>query len=212
MIFVRPKGVEVSEEEPRLQVGRYTVSQELFGKGFPFVGGPCHCTATCCEGGVYADVTEREKVMTNKEMIKQYMDETQSTNDSEWFEEVEFDDADFPSGRCVGTRVINDKCAFLDKHGRCSLQVAASAEGLGRWALKPLFCILYPIEVSGNVIGFDDLLQDEQPCCSISEQNEVPVYQACREELIHLLGTEGYHTMEDHYRRYHTADVMKGRA
>lgn len=211
-MFERPREIKVSEERVSLQVGRYVVSPELFEKGFPLVGGPCHCTAVCCEGGVYADVAERNSVMENMEMVKQYMDETQSANESDWFEEVEFDDPDFPSGRCVGTRIINDKCAFLDKQGRCSLQVAATAEGLGRWALKPLFCILYPIEVSENAIGFDDLLQDEQPCCSIGDLNEVPVYRACREELIHLIGTDGYQAMENHYQRFYASDAMKGRS
>ena len=76
------------------------------------------------------------------------MDETQTADPAHWFEPEEQDDDDFPSGRCVGTRVLNDKCAFLDRFGRCTLQVAATrVRGLHRWALKPLFCILYPIEI-----------------------------------------------------------------
>jgi hypothetical protein len=133
-------------------------------------------------------------------MIRKYMDETQSTDDAEWFEAREFEDADFPSGRCVGTREIANKCTFLDKAGRCTLQVAAMKEGMHKWALKPLFCILYPIEISNHLVGFDDLLQDDQPCCSVSSDFDVPLFEACKEELLHLVGEAGFARMQEYYR------------
>ncbi|MCK7528343.1 MAG: hypothetical protein MZV64_67625 [Ignavibacteriales bacterium] len=49
------------------------------------------------------------------------MDETQSKDIDEWFEEPE-EDEDFESGVAVGTEIINDKCTFLDKNGLCTLQ------------------------------------------------------------------------------------------
>jgi hypothetical protein len=148
---------------------------------------------------VYADVREKENILNHKEMIRKYMDETQVTDEALWFEDRESDDADFQSGRCVGTREINDKCAFLDKRGRCTLQVAATEEGMHKWALKPLFCILYPIEISNNVVSFDDMLQDEQPCCSIGPDFQVPLFEACRAELVHLVGEDGFRIMQEHF-------------
>jgi hypothetical protein len=43
------------------------------------------------------------------------------------------------------------------------------------------------------------MLQDEQACCSVHAGFAVPVFEACKEELIHLVGEEGYHLMEHHY-------------
>jgi len=148
---------------------------------------------------VYADVKERDNILAHKDVVKKYMDESQTTDESLWFEPNEFEDADFPSGRCIGTREINRKCAFLDKQGRCILQVAATAEGMHKWALKPLFCVLFPIEISNGVIGFDDLLQDDQDCCSARSDFEVPLLQACKEELTHLLGSERYRRLQSLY-------------
>jgi hypothetical protein len=128
------------------------------------------------------------------------MDETQSTDEANWFDHDVEDDPDFPSGKCVGTQVINDKCAFLDRQGRCSIQVAATAEGLHRWAWKPLYCILFPIEISDRVISFDDMLQDQQPCCSVRNEFDVPLFEACRDELVHLLGEDGFSEIRNQYR------------
>jgi hypothetical protein len=191
------------DEENNLRVKGYTMSPILFEKGFPSGGGPCSCTSVCCEGGVYADVRERDNILLHKEMIRKYMDETQITDELLWFEEVEQEDADFPSGRCVGTREINNKCAFLDRSGRCSIQVASASEGMHKWALKPLFCILYPIEITDKVVSFDEMLQDEQSCCSVTPDFSTPVFEGCKEELVHLVGEDGYRMMMDHYASKH---------
>jgi hypothetical protein len=182
-----------------LRINGLTVSDELFTKGFARGQGPCNCTSWCCEGGVYTDLKERDRILEHKEMIKRYMDETQSRDEREWFEEEEHEDKDFPSGRCQGTEEINRKCAFLDKNGRCSIQLAATEEGMDRWTLKPLYCILFPIEVSDHVLAFDEMLQDDQPCCTIQEEFDVPLFRACRDELVHLVGEDGYRHMEEHY-------------
>jgi hypothetical protein len=154
----------------------------------------------CCQHGVYADVKERDRILDHREAIKKSMDETQTQDEALWFEQQEEEDSDFPSGRCVGTSVVNGKCAFLDKLGRCSVQVAAVAEGLHRWAIKPTFCILFPLEISDGVVGFDDLLDEEQSCCSINSAFDVPLFEACKDELTHILGEEGYGELEGFYR------------
>jgi|WetSurMetagenome_2_1015567.scaffolds.fasta_scaffold556766_2 hypothetical protein len=182
-----------------LRVKQYTISPELYHKGYPHGHSPCMCTSVCCQHGVYADVKERDRILEHRDLIKKYMDETQSKNELHWFEHEELTDADFSSGRCVGTEVVNNKCAFLDKAGRCSIQVATTSEGRDRWELKPIFCILFPIEISNNVIGFDDLLDDEQPCCSIDATFDTPMFRACKDELVHLLGEDGYQQIEEYY-------------
>jgi hypothetical protein len=186
-------------DSAELRIKQYIISPELYQKGYRGGRSPCTCTSVCCQDGVYADVKERDRILEHREMIKKYMDETQTKDESLWFEPHEEEDSDFESRRCVGTQVVNGKCAFLDKFGRCSIQVAAAEEGMHRWALKPTFCILFPLEISNNVIRFDDLLDEEQSCCSIDAEFDVPMFRACKDELIHILGEDGYSKLETFY-------------
>jgi len=182
-----------------LTVKGFSCSPELFEKGFPAGMGPCRCASECCEGGVYADVHERDAILAHKDMIMKSMDETQTRDHQRWFETVEQDDPDYASGRCVGTTEIHGKCAFLDGKGRCSIQVACVEHGMHKWALKPLFCILYPVTIEDRTIGVDDMLQGERPCCSVGSVFDVPFFEGCREELEHLVGEEGFRLIQEHY-------------
>ncbi len=185
--------------EQLLRVGQYSISNEFFEKGYPAGHSPCACTSECCKSGVWMDIKDRDAILSHKEIIKPCMDETQTMDDPQWFESEERSDADFPSGRAVGTQVVNDKCAFLDKAGRCSIQVASVENGMHKWAVKPLYCILFPIEVSNNVVSFDPMLQGEEMCCTVSAVFQVPLYAACKDELGHLLGEDGYRILDEHY-------------
>jgi len=194
----------VSEETSLIELNGYWLSRELFHTGYPAGAGPCNCSAACCSSGVLADLRERDRILAQSEAVKQSMDDSQSTDEWEWFEELVVEDSDYPSGKAVPTKVIGDKCAFLTSNGRCSLQLAAVASGMDKWALKPLYCILYPIVVQNKVVTFDDLMQEDQPCCSVGTAFETPLFEACREELTHLLGIEGYGKLESYYRDGHT--------
>jgi hypothetical protein len=195
------------EQKNLLKVKQYRISNEYFEKGYAAGDGPCNCATRCCHGGVWADVQEHATIMAKKELIKQQMDETQTTDDTHWFEPAPVDDADFPSGKAIGTEVFNDKCVFLDKLGRCAIQLAAVADGKHKWEWKPIYCILFPVEISDNLIGFDPMMQDEQSCCSISDKFETPLYLACKDELTHLLGEDGFRSMDEHY-----ASTVKARS
>jgi len=199
-------------DETTLIVKGYAIAPELFTRGYQEGRGPCSCTSVCCSGGVFADVRERDAILAHKEMIARAFDETQPADPAQWFEAHESEDSDFPSGRCVGTAEYNGKCAFLDRFGRCSIQVASVREGMDRWALKPLYCILFPIEITHNLVSFDDLLQDEQECCSIGEAFATPIFRACRDELIHLLGEDGYAELEAHFEAQYRSRTPAARA
>ena len=194
-----------------VKIKQYTIASELLEKGYPLGGGPCTCSSVCCSHGVFADVKERDLILAHKDMIKKYMDETQPLDESMWFEDHEEDDTDFASGRCVGTQVVNDKCALLDKTGRCSAQVAAASEGMHKWALKPLYCILFPIDIANNKVQFDDMLDDEEKCCSIGPVFETPMFEGCKEELVHLLGSDGYEELDAQYRLRKSASMTEGK-
>lgn len=190
-------------EDNLLKVGQYTISNEFFEKGYSSGNGPCKCSSNCCKGGVWIDIAEHDVIMSKKELIKAQMDETQSTDDVKWFELEVVNDSDFPSGKAIGTEIVNDKCAFLDKVGRCSIQLAAVADGKHKWEWKPFYCILFPVEVTNNVVGFDPMLQGSDMCCTVSSVFETPLFAACKEELIHLLGEDWYCEIESYYASMH---------
>ncbi|MER3522979.1 MAG: DUF3109 domain-containing protein [Ignavibacteria bacterium] len=185
--------------ETRLQIKSFFISNELFEKGYAEGIGPCACTSRCCSSGVWVDEREHDAILQRRELIKQQMDESQSCNEQAWFDGVVEEDSDFPSGRCIGTAVVNDKCAFLDAEGRCSIQRAAVAAGEHPWAWKPLFCVLFPLVIEDSVIGFDPMLQGEEPCCSVSTAYPTPLFRACKAELTYLLGEDGYAQLEEYY-------------
>jgi len=196
----------MSDQSPFLVLDGKTISPTLFTRGYCGEGGPCTCSAACCEGGVYADLQERDAILSHAALIRRHMDETQEGDERKWFESEEYDDPDFNSGRCVGTAVIGGKCAFLDGKGRCSIQVASTAEGLGRWALKPLYCVLYPLEISNAVVDYDPMLHGAHSCCTIGTPFDVPLFEACRAELEHLFTREGVQAMQDHFQRFYHSD------
>jgi hypothetical protein len=200
----------MTTEIPGLRVKGYLMSSQLFSRGFATGHGPCACSSVCCEGGVYADVLERDTILAHKDVVRKYMDESQPLDEAGWFDAESHEDPDFRSGHCIGTEVYNNKCVFLDKLGRCSLQAAAAGEGKHRWAIKPLYCILFPIEISSGVVSFDDLLQGEENCCSTSAEFEVPLFRGCKDELVHLVGEDGYRQMEEHYERARNLTKVAG--
>jgi hypothetical protein len=175
------------------------VADELFERGYGAGAGPCACSADCCSRGAYVDVNERDHVLARAALILPHLDETQSKDPAHWFESEIEADSDYPSGRRVGTQLVHGKCSMLDARRRCSLQVAATAAGLHKWALKPLYCYLFPIEIIDNVVCFNPRDQGRQPCCSVHAEFAVPLFRACREELVQLLGLDGYAALEEHY-------------
>ena len=175
-----------------MRIGKYEIDPVLFEKGFPKGCGPLACESTCCSVGVFADLKEKELILSHKDAVKKYMDETQTTDDSRWFDNEVVGDSDYPSGKAVGTEVFNDKCVFLNKSGMCSLQSAGAGEGMGRWALKPFYCIAFPITVEEGVLTFDDFQQGKTQCCSSIDTKETTLVESCKDELELILGHDGY--------------------
>lgn len=171
--------------------------KELYIKGikidpniFTFKFG-CRCNGECCNYGVYTDLKEHENILANKDKIIPLMDETQSTNISHWFEPAEEDD-DFESGVAVGTEIVNEKCAFLDKNGLCVLQRLALEEGEHKWKYKPIYCVLFPLTIYQNTLTIDDEHIDRLSYCNKFPISDSSIFDACKEELEFFFGKEGF--------------------
>lgn len=184
--------------ETRTIINGYTIDGQLFDLVFTPACGPWTCRGKCCEGGVLVDLSEQQKILNHSALVREYMDGTQPQDSSSWFDEP-VEDVDFPSGRCAGTQEFNSKCVFLNREGRCVLQVAGEAAGMAPWGLKPFYCIAYPIAIENGVVVFDDMLSGQESCCTIHQHLETPgksVIDACEVELSHVLGTSGYEELK----------------
>jgi Fe-S-cluster containining protein len=189
-------------EPPTITVKGYKVDPMLFNHGFPKGCGPYQCDGSCCCDGVWVDLKEKDRILAEKDLIKKYMDDTQNKNHEEWFAEHD-EDPDFPSGAAEGTSLHNNSCVFLNKDGLCVLQLAATKEGRHKWDIKPFYCVLFPVSVAEKTLTFDEHMEESEiSCCNIFPQFSVPMFQACKEEIVYAVGEDGYREIEEHYMKY----------
>ena len=69
-----------------LKIGKYEIDTVLFEKGFGNNCTPYDCDSTCCASGVFLDPADMERVLLHKNEIKNFMDETQTKDESLWFD------------------------------------------------------------------------------------------------------------------------------
>lgn len=150
-----------------------------------------NCNADCCRYGVMADPTERDRILEHRDLVIRYMEPHQEHDPAKWFEEEQVD-RDFPSGKAVGTQARDYGCVFLDSAGRCVLQKAAMAEGMDKFALKPFYCVAYPITIEDGELVIDDAdFVDRPSCCTVVKQGRQTIFEICAEELSFVLGDRG---------------------
>ncbi len=194
-----------------LKIKGFKIDPVLFQKGYCEGRGPWRCTAQCCAGGVYLSQQELRAILCHLDRIREEFDETQTRDVRQWFEPARADE-DFPGGVCVGIRVYNGKCVFLEEQKLCVLQKVKPKGCDQQWGLKPFYCRIYPLSVDQSTITFDRTMMKKAVCCSISSRYAVPVAEACREELTQILGRDGYRTILKHFwRRRHQARPRKRR-
>ena len=167
---------------PNLKVG-----EELFTRRFEAGCSMYKCNGFCCREGVIVDIKHRDRVLAAAPTVLNYMDETQQKDTSQWFEDREEEDPDFPSGACANTRVHNKTCVFLDSNRRCVLQLAEAEIP----NLKPFYCRTYPIVIVDSRLTYDDEHSpSETHCCGPVKDGPLTVFDVCAEELEFTLGPE----------------------
>ena len=131
-------------------------------------------------------------MLAHADLVRGVMTPGQATDPTAWFAREERVDRDFPSGRATHTRAGPDGCVFLDADRRCTLQKASLAAG-GGLDLKPFFCRVYPLTLSGGVLLVEDGIENlrEAPCCGSAPGGSLTVFDVCLPELEHALGADG---------------------
>jgi len=161
------------------------------------------CDATCCKFGVWADMKERDRILEHKDLIIRYMEDHQPKDPGSWFDDTVEDDPDFPSAKAVGTQAHERGCVFLLKDGKCVLQVAATREGMDKYAIKPFYCVAYPVVVAQGELTLDDPSHANRPeCCSYVNEGEERGIEVFREEFKFVLGEQGLRELKDRCEAY----------
>lgn len=174
-----------------IKIKGFEIDPEIFKLGFE-KSTPVDCQGLCCKSGVWLSLDEKKIILENKDIIKKFMDHTQTQDETHWFENNIQEDQDFPGGLCDSTTVYNDKCIFLNQENKCILQIAAIESGFDKFKFKPYFCITYPVVICENVITYDDYLLDVAPCCTAKKNDNPNFIEQCRTEFLHILGKDGY--------------------
>ncbi len=162
------------------------------------------CKGACCVFGVWVDPREMEDILSNAKLITPFMPPT-AKNPGEWFVPVEDKDERSPSGRVIHTAVEpapwhygETACVFCHTDGKCSLQLAALANGLHPWRFKPFYCILHPIDLDDEGRFTLDTLEavlTEKGSCLRAADQAVPLYDIFSAELEYFLGPKNYQAM-----------------
>jgi len=183
------------------------VNTSIFTQGFVAGCDMSICHGECCKSGVYMDKHFPEVILAHKDMIKDVMSADQVKDESKWFDGMVVEDEDFPSGYAEGSNVYTDskgteKCVFNDENKFCSLQVAAVKNGMHKWAIKPTYCIMYPVAVVDHVLTYDDEHSQDLAYCGIEKEHNFTqtVFDATREEIRYVLGDELYNSLDEHYK------------
>ncbi|MEX1139457.1 MAG: DUF3109 family protein [Bacteroidota bacterium] len=173
------------------------VHPSFFGEQFASGCSMYNCNADCCHYGVMVDLQERDLILRHTELIQRYMEPQQEHDSSRWFEKEE-QDLDFPSGKAVGTQARDYGCVFLDSGGKCVLQKAAVGEGMHKFALKPFYCVAYPLTIEHGELIIDDADFVSRPaCCSVVKEGVRTIFDVCSEELEHVLGKDGFAEIQE---------------
>jgi hypothetical protein len=173
------------------RVGRLRVAASLLEERFAAGCDTRRCVGRCCRSGVWLDLGDRDRVLAHAPLVQAAMDPGQPRDPRRWFSRLTTEDADFPSGRAVHTRVRGGRCVFLNGSGRCVLQKAATEARL-RVPLKPFFCTAFPVTIDAGVLTLDDRdFRAGEPCCDSTDGGPLTVFDTCGMELRHVVGRAG---------------------
>ncbi len=197
-------------KEYPLEYNNIKIDPIIFTQGFVPGCNVRICHGQCCDWGVYMDKNFKNIILKFEKEIIDVMDEFQIKDSSKWFEKEIVPDTDFPSGYAVGTEVYKTpsgklQCVFKDKRNFCSIQVAAIKNNMHKWAIKPKYCIMYPLTIIDNVLTYDDEHSEKLDYCGIHKKENFTqsVFEAMSEEIRFILREDGFNYVNDYYEKHY---------
>jgi Fe-S-cluster containining protein len=162
------------------------IDPHLFSAKFPDQCRLDLCRSRCCRFGVWVDIEEQKTILASQELFVPYL-RPEAKDQETWFGRTEAD-PDCPSGLAVETQEIAGACSFYHPDHGCVLQKGAAEAGLHEWAIKPRFCIMFPLVFSGGELTVDE---DMKSLWCMKERNRTrPILDAMRKEVEFLFDEE----------------------
>lgn len=153
--------------------------------------GDVKCVGACCSDGVWLCEEEAPRILEWAGAIKACLPPDRH-DQSIWFERRDDE---------VGTAAVADPlrpnqtcCVFLQTDRKCALQVVSQANNLGWPGLKPYYCALYPLYTEDDTLLVDRITPRNVTgaMCRHAKPPKQPVYKLFRDEMVLVLGEDGY--------------------
>jgi Fe-S-cluster containining protein len=128
----------------------FRVSEELFTTPFDWNCMEKSCAA-CCHNGVWVELATVVKILK----VKALDDYAVRVPRKKWFDRYVIYD-DFQQGLFLPTRKVNGCCSFFNNDPNlfgCSIQRYSDWKGLDIHTLKPMMCLLFPIDCTNGLLS-----------------------------------------------------------
>jgi hypothetical protein len=142
------------------------------------------CRDACCSEGVDVDLLNAARIRALPDDFKARV----GAPEQDWFTAAVTQDAEFPGGAHVRTRVIGGACVFRNPKGRgCLIHAYALEKGLDYHDTKPLVSTLFPVTFEQGVLAAANELADQSLVCA---GDGPTLYDGARDELLYYFGAE----------------------
>jgi hypothetical protein len=176
-------------------VGPFRLSPELFAR--TKLRNQCiqGCNAGCCSGGVTATVYEVARIKEHADEIQPYL-----------IEPLDFSTWDVSHAADIGTPVLNEEkpgqqCWFLRENRLCALHSYALDKGMPVPAIKPYFCLFFPLTLIDLDVNVTEIAVDGKAyeTCLVESEREGYLFRQFERELRRVIGDANYWELEQRY-------------
>jgi Fe-S-cluster containining protein len=175
----------------RPYVGRYgsptlrTVDDDIFRLSyFHDCMGCTFCHDSCCQYGTAVDLPKLERIMQAADVLEPYI----GVPREQWFHDEVRPFPDFPGGEFRRTRVVDGRCVFLNRAGRgCLIHKYSLEQGLDVHDLKPMVCMLFPLDFEEETLFPAVEVVDRSLICV---GNGLTCYRSARNDVLYYFGAE----------------------
>lgn len=153
------------------------------------------CDGDCCGEGVAATLYEVARIKAHADEIQSYL-----------IESYDFETWDLSHPADISTPLLNEnksgeQCWFLRRNRLCALHTFALDKDIPVPALKPYFCLFFPLTLIDLDINVTEIAVDGKAyeTCLIESERETYLFKEFENELRRVIGDANY---DELLRRY----------
>jgi len=177
-------------------VGSFRLSPEFFTPTrLKYQCAVLGCDGDCCSGGVTATLYEVARIKAYADQLQAYL-----------VEPYDFDTWEIAHPSDIGTPVLNEEkpnqqCWFQRANRLCALHSLALDKGMPVPAIKPYFCLFFPLTLIDLDINVTEIAVDGKAyeTCLVPSDTETYLFKEFEQELRRVIGDANY---DELLRRY----------